>query len=94
MKPMLKHAEAIGLALVIAAVLGGWMISALERAADPEKVCALRVKPGSADESLWNLHCTHVAEIRARNNRPMLAGNGGTGAELSAVMGHPAADSD
>jgi hypothetical protein len=75
MKPRLKHAEAIGLALVIAAVLGGWVISAFERAADPEKVCALQVKPGSADESLWNLHCTHVAEMRSRH-RPMLAGNG------------------
>jgi hypothetical protein len=92
MKPLLKHAEAIGLALVIAAVLGGWVVSALERAADPEKVCALRVTPGGADESLWNLHCTHVAEVRARN-RPMLAGNGRAVRNAQPIR-RPADDSD
>ena len=58
MKPTMRYPEAIGLALAIAAALGSWAsITVLERAADPERVCAQQLKPGSLDKWLWNLHC-------------------------------------
>jgi hypothetical protein len=40
MKPTVRYPEAIALGLAIAAALGGWASTVLERAADPEKVCA------------------------------------------------------
>jgi hypothetical protein len=101
MQPM-KYTEAIGLALVIAAVLGSSASIVLERGADPEIACAVRPSPGSVDESLWNLHCAHVAEMRALDRPTQLAGHGRTiphhtppaGAEPSAVIGHPPDERD
>jgi hypothetical protein len=49
MKPAVKYPEAIALGLAIAAALGGWASTVLERAADPEKVCAQQLVPGVDD---------------------------------------------
>jgi hypothetical protein len=70
-----RYPEAIALALAIAAALGGW--ASIERAADPEKVCAQQLKPG-VDEFLWNVHCAQVAANRAIQRPTELAGHGRT----------------
>ncbi len=101
MKPTMRYREAIGLALVIAAALGGWAGTILEHAADPEIACVLRPSPGSVDESLWNLHCAHVAEMRALSRPTQLAGQDRAipsharppGAEPS-VIAHPSDELD
>jgi hypothetical protein len=50
MKPTVRYPEAIALGLAIAAALGGWASTVLERAADPEKVCATQqLMPGVDD---------------------------------------------
>jgi hypothetical protein len=70
----MSYTEAIGLALVITAVLGGWARSAFERPGDPDIACVLRLEPSGGEAALRNLHCSHAAETRARR-RPTLAGN-------------------
>jgi hypothetical protein len=49
MKPTVRYPEAIALGLAIAAALGGWASTVLERAADPEKVCAQQLMPSVDD---------------------------------------------
>jgi hypothetical protein len=49
MKSTVRYPEAIALGLAIAAALGGWASTVLERAADPEKVCARQLMPGVDD---------------------------------------------
>jgi hypothetical protein len=51
MKSTVRYPEAIALGLAIAAALalGGWASTVLERAADPEKVCAQQLMPGVDD---------------------------------------------
>jgi hypothetical protein len=49
MKPTVRYPEAIALGLAIAAALGGWASTVLERAADPEKVCAQQFMPAIDD---------------------------------------------
>jgi hypothetical protein len=77
MIPTVRYPEAIVLALAIAAALGGWASTVLERAADPEKVCAQQLKP-AVDELLWNVHCGHVAANRELQRPTELAGHGRT----------------
>ena len=89
-RPM-TYTEAIGLALVIAAVLGGWARFALERPGDSDKACVLRLEPGGGDVVLWNLHCSHLAEMRALD-RTMLAANiraGNAQAGIAQVINAP-----
>jgi hypothetical protein len=71
---IMSYTEAIGLALVIAAVLGGWARSAFERPGDPDIACVLRLEPSGGEVALRNLHCLHVAATGLRR-RPTLAGN-------------------
>ena len=73
MTPTVRYPEAIVLALAIAAALGGWASTVLERPANPEKVCAQQLKPG-VDELLWNVHCAQVAANRALQRPTELAG--------------------
>jgi hypothetical protein len=49
MKSTVRYPEAIALGLAIAAALGGWASTVLERAAAPEKVCAQQLMPGVDD---------------------------------------------
>ena len=49
MKPTVRYPEAIALGLAIAAALGGWASTVLERAGTPEKVCAQQLMPGVDD---------------------------------------------
>ena len=107
---MMKYTEAIGLALVIAAVMGGWLRSSLEPPNDADKACALRLEPGGGEVALWNRHCSHLAEMRTQR-RLTLAGNvpaeygqagnsqgisttSSAGADLVAAMGRPCDDAD
>ena len=63
---MMSYTEAIGLALVIAAVLGGWARSAFERPGDPDIACVPRLESSGGEVALRNLHCSHVVGLRAR----------------------------
>jgi len=105
----MKHIEAIGLALVIAAVLGGWAQSALDRPGDLDMACVLRLKAGGSEASLWNQNCARVVEMRTLSAtdlaRPISAGNAQAGnshvklapcaaVEFATALGQPCVGAD
>jgi hypothetical protein len=102
---MMKYTEAIGLALVIAGVLGAWAHSALERPEAPDMACELQLNSGGSEVSFRNLHCSHVAQMRTLH-QPALAGHVQAGdsqaassglragAELAAAMGQACDDAN
>jgi len=62
MKPTVRYPEAIALGLAIAAAVGGWASTVLERTADPEKVCAQQLMPGVDDR--WQVAGVAFPEYR------------------------------
>jgi hypothetical protein len=101
---MMKYTEAIGLVLVIAAVLGGWVRSSFEPPNDPDRACMLRLEPGGAEVALQTLHCSHAAEMRTQHQPTVghvqAESSQGTfatshaGAQLAAAMRQPCDDAD